>query len=169
MEGSRRRNSSSPSMLADLTATHGCDNELSPSNSDLTSNSSLTVNNCKGRLHQIEDSAKDCVTTWTDEKHDLYLDHLESSFVEQLHRSIGVLAFCSNDDSKSHYLSRKLVAKNRNTSAKLKIIQDSYSDKTTLKRKSHHTLTEFSDQNFSAEASEQTCRKKQSKTIYSQV
>lgn len=58
MEGSRRRNSSSPSMLADLTATHGCDNELSPSNSDLTSNSSLTVNNCKGRLHQIEDSAK---------------------------------------------------------------------------------------------------------------
>ncbi|KAI3702432.1 hypothetical protein L6452_28170 [Arctium lappa] len=106
----------------------------SDSDSDSNSNSSLVVENSKGRLQQIEDSAKDCVTTWTDEKHDLYLDHLESSFVEQLHRSIGILSWCSEHDSRGPYFSQKLHAKTRNTSQQLKMIQDDCSEKIDLKR-----------------------------------
>lgn len=35
---------------------------------------------------------------WTDEKHSSYLEHLEVSFVKQLHQSIRLLAQCSNHD-----------------------------------------------------------------------
>lgn len=131
MEESHRRDSSSLPVLADLTVDENFGPSI-PSESD--SNSSLIVENSKGRLQQIEDSAKDCVTAWTDEKHDLYLDHLESSFVEQLHRSIGVLAWCSEHDSKSPYFSQKLHAKTRNTSQLLKMIEDDCSEKIDLKR-----------------------------------
>ncbi|KAL4581211.1 hypothetical protein LXL04_017421 [Taraxacum kok-saghyz] len=155
MEGSRRRDSSSPLMLPDLTATQGCENESSPSSSDLNSNSSLTFDNSKSRLYQIEDSAKDCVTAWTDEKHDLYLDHLESSFVEQLHRSLGLLSWCSDKDSKTHYSSQKSIAKTQNTYDKFKLMQDDCLDKIDHKRKKNHKfadhrndVAEFSDQNF---------------------
>ncbi|XP_024960285.1 uncharacterized protein LOC112500904 isoform X2 [Cynara cardunculus var. scolymus] len=79
-------------------------------------------------------SNMDCLTAWTDEKHDMYLDHLESSFVEQLHQSIGVLAWCSEHDSKGPYFSQKLHAKTRNTSQMLKMIQDDCSEKIDLKR-----------------------------------
>ncbi|XP_057783038.1 cold-regulated protein 27-like [Salvia miltiorrhiza] len=35
---------------------------------------------------------------WTDEKHNLFLEHLEVSFVKQLHQSISLLDQCSYQD-----------------------------------------------------------------------
>ncbi|KAJ9551835.1 hypothetical protein OSB04_015880 [Centaurea solstitialis] len=77
---------------------------------------------------------QDCLTAWTNEKHDLYLDHLESSFVEQLHRSIGILAWSSEQDSGGLCFPQKAQAKTRNTSQQLKMIQDDCSEKIDLKR-----------------------------------
>lgn len=41
-------------------------------------------------------------TKWTDEKHSLYLEHLEVSFVKQLHQSIGLLPQCSNKNKRDN-------------------------------------------------------------------
>ncbi|XP_041992849.1 cold-regulated protein 28-like [Salvia splendens] len=43
---------------------------------------------------------------WTDEKHSIYLEHLELSFVKQLHQSISLLEKCSDQDEGERSISR---------------------------------------------------------------
>lgn len=43
---------------------------------------------------------------WTDEKHSIYLEHLEVSFVKQLHQSISLLEKCSDQDEGERSISR---------------------------------------------------------------
>ncbi|KAH6834355.1 hypothetical protein C2S53_012102 [Perilla frutescens var. hirtella] len=66
-----------------------CATDLNRSNSDA---STLTAEICEDFLHHSPGDS----TMWTDEKHSLYLENLEVSFVKQLHQSINSLAQCSN-------------------------------------------------------------------------
>lgn len=185
MEGIRRRDSSSLLVLADLTPTQGFENEFCLSESDVNSNSSLTVENSKLRLHQIGNSAKNCVTAWTDEKHDLYLDHLESSFVEQLHWSLLNRTSDSCAVLKSHHrcvgtqrflragkLQDSSNAMNLCTGNEKILFNEAgaSAEQTFERRGKSDYFGEFSDQNFTDEASEQKCvttMSKRSKTIVS--
>ncbi|XP_047967257.1 cold-regulated protein 28-like [Salvia hispanica] len=45
-------------------------------------------------------------TMWTDEKHNIYLEHLEVSFVKQLHQSISLLDKCSDQDEGERSISQ---------------------------------------------------------------
>ncbi|KAL8540358.1 hypothetical protein ACS0TY_001822 [Phlomoides rotata] len=87
MEGNRQ--SASPPPPADISS----EDELNRSNSDA---STLTVENCKDILHRSANVKPEMNTKWTDEKHSLYLEHLEVSFVKQLQQSIGLLPQYSN-------------------------------------------------------------------------
>ncbi|KAA8545872.1 hypothetical protein F0562_020677 [Nyssa sinensis] len=80
-----------PPASPDLALTEGCRNELTLSNPD--SSALSTVENSKDVFHHNPNGQ---CTAWTDEKHSLYLDSLEASFVNQLQHSIGLLAWCSD-------------------------------------------------------------------------
>ncbi|KAA8536202.1 hypothetical protein F0562_028680 [Nyssa sinensis] len=79
--------------FSDLVVTEGCRNELTPSNS---ASSALTVENSKDIFLQNANAIAGKCTAWTNEKHRLYLDSLEASFVNQLQHSMGLLAWCSD-------------------------------------------------------------------------
>ncbi|KAK1430305.1 hypothetical protein QVD17_12952 [Tagetes erecta] len=167
MEASRRRDSSSPPVLTDLTG----DNDFTVSESEMIDNAFLFVDNSQLRLHPIESSAK---TAWTNEKHALYLDHLESSFVKQLHQSIlknhprRATKQCFVREAKMQGSSTavNLCTQDKNiffNEARLSTEQSFERHAKTL-----DYLEEFSDQNFADEASEQMCVKtmsKRSKTV----
>lgn len=54
-------------------------------------------------------------TEWTDEKHSLYLDSLEASFVNDLYRSIHLGGSCLQDNFLGTYSSREFPDKNNNS------------------------------------------------------
>ncbi|KAM3377190.1 cold-regulated protein 28 [Capsicum galapagoense] len=71
-------------------SSESCGNELTRLSSG---SSSLSVANSKGiMLLQSGNSTTDKYTGWTNEKHNTFLDHLEASFVKQLHRSMALRA-----------------------------------------------------------------------------
>ncbi|KAI3755400.1 hypothetical protein L1987_55197 [Smallanthus sonchifolius] len=167
MEASRRRDSPSLPALADL------ENQLNRSESDMISNSFFTVESSKVRLHPIENSAK---TAWTNEKHDMYLDHLESSFVKQLHRSVfknhprcaGKQRFVRATKMQDSSTALNLGGRDNNVFFN----KAGLSTGQIFERhgKSLDYFEEFSDQNFPDEASEQMCvttMSKRSKSIIS--
>ncbi|CAA2991572.1 uncharacterized protein LOC111389122 isoform X2 [Olea europaea var. sylvestris] len=92
-------------------------NELTRLNSDA---SSLTAENSEDIVHQSPDNP----TTWTNEKHNLYLDHLEVSFVRQLQQSMGLLASCSELNKSEKHLSQKRHADVRISSHQLTVLLD---------------------------------------------
>lgn len=53
---------------------------------------------------------------WTDEKHSLYLEHLEVSFVKQLHQSVGFLAKCSDQNKGDKNITQTCPINVHNTS-----------------------------------------------------
>ncbi|XP_042004789.1 cold-regulated protein 28-like [Salvia splendens] len=69
--------------------------------------SSLTVENCEDPVRHSRNVTPDESTTWTNEKHNSYLYHLEMSFVEQLYQSKSVLARCSGHNLRDINISRK--------------------------------------------------------------
>ncbi|KAF5814027.1 hypothetical protein HanRHA438_Chr03g0116491 [Helianthus annuus] len=171
MDASLRRHSSSPPALPDLAAVirRRCEHESSSSESEMLSHSFYAGESSEVRLHPIGNSAK---TSWTNEKHDQYLDHLESSFVKQLHRSIlknhpksaGKQCFVRAAKMQDNSSAMNLYARDKN----------SFSNEAGLCTEqtfeSHGYFEEFSDQNFPDEASEQMCvtaMPKRSKTIVS--
>ncbi|KAK6120971.1 hypothetical protein DH2020_045281 [Rehmannia glutinosa] len=89
MEGHCRPETHPPPSSAEI----GFAKELSRWNSDA---STLTAENCENVMHRSGNVKPNDRTTWTDEKHSLYLEHLEVSFVKQLHQSMGLLAQCSD-------------------------------------------------------------------------
>lgn len=61
-------------------------------------------------------------TKWTDEKHSLYLEHLEASFVKQLHQAIGFLPQCSNQNKRINDSAATLPITVYNTSEKVEAL-----------------------------------------------
>uniref|UniRef100_A0A5B7ALE7 Cold regulated protein 27 n=1 Tax=Davidia involucrata TaxID=16924 RepID=A0A5B7ALE7_DAVIN len=108
----------------DLAVTDGCRNELTPSNSV---SSALTVENSKDMSHQNVNAIPGQCTTWTDEKHSLYLDSLEASFVHQLHHSMGLLAWSSDS-------SRQLPVNSRSSSDQFTVLRDGCWQKINFER-----------------------------------
>uniref|UniRef100_A0A5B7AJK6 Uncharacterized protein n=1 Tax=Davidia involucrata TaxID=16924 RepID=A0A5B7AJK6_DAVIN len=99
----------------DLAVTEeGCRNELTLSNSD--SSALSTVENSKDIFHQNANARPGKCTAWTNEKHSSYLDSLEGSFVNQLHHSMGLLAWCSDS-------SQQLPANNRSSYDQFTVLQ----------------------------------------------
>ncbi|XP_011092568.1 uncharacterized protein LOC105172718 isoform X2 [Sesamum indicum] len=90
----------------------GCAEELNRSSSDA---SALTAENCKDILHPSSDARLDDSTTWTDEKHSLYLEYLEVSFVKHLHQSMGLLAPYSEQNKRDKDISQMRTIDAHNT------------------------------------------------------
>ncbi|KAL8264708.1 hypothetical protein R6Q59_022838 [Mikania micrantha] len=139
MEDYRRRDSSSPPVIADLSVTQRCEYS-------------------KIRLRPIENSEK---TTWTNEKHDMYLDHLESSFVEQLHQSaLKNHPRCAGKQSFVTKMLDSSNAMNLCTQYKNNFFNEIGSSTEKFFERHGESLgyfEEYSDQNFPDEASEQMC------------
>ncbi|KAI7749112.1 hypothetical protein M8C21_014269 [Ambrosia artemisiifolia] len=162
MNNSRRRDTSTPPVSADLT---GVIRQASEINSD-----SVFGNSAKGTSKTLHNLFY-LVTAWTNEKHDLYLDHLESSFVKQLHRSIlknhprgaGKQCFVRAPKVQDNSTTMNLCARDKNSFSNVAGLS------TEQTFQGHGYFEEFSDQNFPDEASEQMCvtMSKRSKTIVS--
>ncbi|XP_060176032.1 cold-regulated protein 28-like [Lycium barbarum] len=75
--------------------------------------SSLALENFKDDLiHTANNATTDECTGWTNEKHNTFLDCLETSFVKQLHRSMVLRAGCVELNRSSRTLSKKLSSNN---------------------------------------------------------
>ncbi|KAI3448109.1 hypothetical protein Pfo_004774 [Paulownia fortunei] len=72
----------------------------------VTSNLTFSPSICPLRVPSHSFFLQDDCTTWTDEKHGLYLEHLEVSFVKQLHQSMGLLAQCSEQNKRDKNISQ---------------------------------------------------------------
>ncbi|KAB1208532.1 hypothetical protein CJ030_MR7G007475 [Morella rubra] len=121
-----------PSLSPDLEATGGCGCELTRTNSD---SSSITADNSKeapprcgnaGPLGQLAE--------WTDEKHSLYLDSLEASFITELQRSMNLRACCSQDKTWRTYSSEQPQANILNSSDPLVVPRDGCWQKINFER-----------------------------------
>ncbi|KAL8060598.1 hypothetical protein ABFX02_02G035000 [Erythranthe guttata] len=115
-----------------------CDHELTRSNSDA---SSLTAENCQDIFRRSENETAPPVdrTAWTDEKHNLYLHHLEASFVKQLHQTKRLLAKCSEQNLIDINVSRKRSINVNNASEKFNILRNCCSQKTDCVRGDTYT------------------------------
>ncbi|KAG2704507.1 hypothetical protein I3760_05G007200 [Carya illinoinensis] len=107
-----RPNILSPS--PDPEATVGCG--LARTNSD---SSAITADACK-------ESSRLCKNArlWTDEKHSMYLDSLEASFVTELQRSMHMRARCLEDKTLGPYPSEEPQAKTCNSSDLFVVLRD---------------------------------------------
>lgn len=105
--------------IPDPDATRGCRTELTRKNSH---SSAITANTSKQpALHS--GNAK-LLTEWTDEKHRLYLDSLEASFVTELHRSMRLRGLRSQDNTSRLYSSKEPQVKTQNSSDQFIVLRD---------------------------------------------
>ncbi|XP_041013361.1 cold-regulated protein 27 [Juglans microcarpa x Juglans regia] len=113
-----RRNILSPS--PDPEATVGCG--LTQTNSD---SSAITANACKEPSRLCKNARLlGPLTQWTDEKHSMYLDSLEASFVTELQRSMHMRARCLEDKTLGPYPSEEPRAKTCNSSDLFVVLRD---------------------------------------------
>ncbi|KAK4424195.1 hypothetical protein Salat_1612900 [Sesamum alatum] len=108
----------------------GCAEEMNRSSSDA---SALTAENCKDILHPSLDARLDDSTTWTDEKHSLYLEHLEVSFVKHLHQSMGLLAPYSEQNKRDKDISQLRTIDVCNTFEQFPVLQYGCQEKINCK------------------------------------
>ncbi|KAL3356466.1 hypothetical protein AABB24_017238 [Solanum stoloniferum] len=87
-------------------SSESCIDVLTRSNSG--ESSSLIIENFKHDLVQTGNVTTDECMGWTNEKHNTFLDCLETSFVKQLHRSMVLRAGCVELNRSSRNLSKKL-------------------------------------------------------------
>ncbi|XP_006356587.2 uncharacterized protein [Solanum tuberosum] len=87
-------------------SSESCIDVLTRSNSG--ESSSLIIENFKHDLVQTGSVTTDECMGWTNEKHNTFLDCLETSFVKQLHRSMVLRAGCVELNRSSRNLSKKL-------------------------------------------------------------
>ncbi|XP_055809255.1 cold-regulated protein 28-like isoform X2 [Solanum dulcamara] len=102
MEESCRSNSP---LVSENLVLESCFAVLTRSNSG---ESSLIIENFKDELLQSGNVTADECMEWTNEKHNTFLDCLETSFVKQLHRSMVLRAGCMELNRSSRNLSKKL-------------------------------------------------------------
>ncbi|CAA0807528.1 Unknown protein [Striga hermonthica] len=98
----------------------GCDGELNRSRSDA---SSLSGENCRAVVRISSDTTPVDGTAWTNEKHNLYLHHLELSFVKQLHYSKALEAQCSDQNQGDSNISHKWLTHVKNAPEQFKVLQ----------------------------------------------
>ncbi|XP_022860723.1 uncharacterized protein LOC111381192 isoform X3 [Olea europaea var. sylvestris] len=75
---------------------------------------------CSGEGRKNDFLMDDC-KAWTNEKHNLYLNHLEVSFVKQLNQSMGFLAQCSKQNKSENSVSQNRASSVHNASKQLSI------------------------------------------------
>ncbi|XP_057966286.1 cold-regulated protein 27 [Malania oleifera] len=110
----------------DLGETEDCRTELGRTSSV---SSSLTIDNLNRGFPQNENARPGWSTEWTDEKHNSYLNSLEATFVNELHRSMGLLAWCSQEPN-----SYQLSADTPNSSHQFTVHQDGCWQKINFER-----------------------------------
>ncbi|XP_019169668.1 PREDICTED: uncharacterized protein LOC109165391 isoform X2 [Ipomoea nil] len=81
--------------------------------------SSLTVENSEEVLYRSDDCAR-----WTNEKHNLFLNLLEASFVKKMHKSMTLHSQYQEQNKVNRSLSHKLPAKINRVSKQLPVVQD---------------------------------------------
>ncbi|KAL3515281.1 hypothetical protein ACH5RR_022183 [Cinchona calisaya] len=119
VESNRPESAPAPS---NLVMEESCSFELTRSNSDAAS--SLTVENSGVISHPFANARPDKCVAWTDEKHNKYLDFLEASFIQQLHRSRGFLAWCTEQNRSGKVSSYRLPASVSKASEQFTVLQD---------------------------------------------
>ncbi|KAL7082646.1 hypothetical protein ACP275_14G113600 [Erythranthe tilingii] len=125
MEGDFRSEAPLPSSVD-----AGCSVQLNRSNS---SASALTAEN-REDLHRPANVNPGDHTTWTEEKHCLYLENLEASFVKQLHQSMRLLSQCSDRNKRHGNISRVRPTNVHNASEKLTVVRSGCGEKINCKR-----------------------------------
>ncbi|KAH6782208.1 hypothetical protein C2S51_007501, partial [Perilla frutescens var. frutescens] len=74
---------------------------------------------------------------WTDEKHGLFLKSMESTFVNQLYRSIEMFGLQSHKSSASRSKSLKQKQTSARTSGQFKVLRDGFWSKVDFQRDEH--------------------------------
>ncbi|CAA2989071.1 Hypothetical predicted protein [Olea europaea subsp. europaea] len=148
--------SENPPASAGSELTEFCGNELTRSNSDLPS---FIAENYEDVLRGSENATPldrgldeenkgdfcsdkgrknnylmDNCRAWTNEKHNLYLNHLEVSFVKQLNQSMGFRAQCSEQNKSEINVSQKKPSSVRYTSEQFSILWHGCSQKINYER-----------------------------------
>lgn len=110
-----------PPPASDLAGTEGCGSAVTRASSDL---SASTVDGSKACLRSNGNARSGQTTEWTDEKHSLYLDSLESSFVNQLHSSMGLFGRRSKVKMMELNSFQELAMNAYNSSDEYTVLQD---------------------------------------------
>ncbi|KAL9141497.1 hypothetical protein ABFS82_14G108500 [Erythranthe guttata] len=104
----------------------GCSVELNRSKSGA---SALTAEN-REDLHRPANGDQ----TWTEEKHCLYLENLEASFVKQLHQSMRLRSQRSDRNKRDGNISQVRPTNVHNASEKLSVVRSGCGEKINCKR-----------------------------------
>lgn len=83
------------------------------------SDASLTSDN----RHQTANLIPDCCS-WTNEKHNMYLDYLEASFVRQLHNTMDSVTWCCDQIAREGNISQRLSANLNKTVKEISSLRD---------------------------------------------
>ncbi|OMO74084.1 hypothetical protein CCACVL1_16963 [Corchorus capsularis] len=97
-----------------------CSTELTPTNSD-SSASGVTIESFRD---PTANARQDQTMVWTNEKHSLYLDFLEASFVKQLHCSMSLRGCHREEEILGPRTTQQLPAKGHNSSHQFSVPQD---------------------------------------------
>ncbi|XP_027105945.2 cold-regulated protein 27 isoform X1 [Coffea arabica] len=107
---------------ANLVMEEFCSCELTRSNSEAAS--SLTVESSGDILFPSANARPDKCEAWTNEQHNKYLDYLEASFAQQLQRSRGFTAWCTEQNRSGKDSSKRLPVCVSKTSEQFSVLQD---------------------------------------------
>ncbi|XP_062176554.1 cold-regulated protein 27 isoform X2 [Alnus glutinosa] len=113
-------------------ATAGCGSELTRTNSD---SSAITADTSKEPSRHCGNAKAGQLTEWTDQKHSLYLDSLEASFVTELQRSMRLRGLCSQDNVRGTYSPEEPRTKTRKSSDEFMVLRDGCWQKINFERK----------------------------------
>lgn len=119
MEENHRTNIPLPLPDREPEATDNCENESTWTESV---DSGITVGSSIDFASHNEDAS--VLTGWTDEKHGLYLNYLEASFVKQLHHSTGLRGWHSQTKTWGPFASYERPPKARNSADQYTVLQD---------------------------------------------
>ncbi|KAE8007980.1 hypothetical protein FH972_004533 [Carpinus fangiana] len=129
MRENLRKNIPSPSPQPQAMA--GCGSELTRTSSD---SSAITADTCKEPSRHCGNARMGQLTEWTDQKHSLYLDSLEASFVTNLQRSMCLRGLCSQDNVRGTYSPEEPRIKTRNSSDEFMVLRDGRWQKINFER-----------------------------------
>lgn len=119
MEENLRTNIPVPLPDREAEATDNCESESTRTESI---DSGITVGSSGDFLSHNADASES--TGWTDEKHSLYLNHLETSFVKQLHRSAGLCGWHSRTKIWGPFSSYGTRPRTHNSADQYTVLQD---------------------------------------------
>nr|GME12821.1 uncharacterized protein LOC109162138 [Ipomoea batatas] len=107
-----------------------CTDEFTGSTADA---SFLTAENFRDALHHTANARLGDCTRWTNEKHNLYLDILEASFIKQLYQST-LLSRCSEQNKNNRNVVKELPAKMDRVFEQFPALQASCCNKNNIER-----------------------------------